>query len=307
MLVVHGLRVAPSKFKRGLTHGRRGASVSFSFDAYEYLAFVIPGSVLLLGLMVLFPWIREHIGPAAGTSFDLAGLGAFVIVSFVLGHLLQGLGSSLILGELLRGAESAYASNSVFKGDNKVLAAKVQESLETCIRDKLKISDLKKIPAVEPKKEASRLPATTSAKIVEAASADEAERAMRAELAKKEQEGLTVWRGVVSRIYSELRAQGRSKTAERFQRDHALHLQLTTAFILLALCVVFVWISQLVSPKLAKYLRVNETPQVLRALQLALLVAAAGIALIRMNRFDGLFARELYMTFINTCMPAVGG
>jgi hypothetical protein len=44
-----------------------------------------------------------------------------------------------------------------------------------------------------------------------------------------------------------------------------------------------------------------------RALQLALLVAAAGIALIRMNRFDGLFARELYMTFINTCMPAVGG
>jgi hypothetical protein len=289
MLVVHGLRVAPSKFKRGLTHGRRGASVSpFSFDAYQYLAFVIPGAVLLLGLMFFFPWIREHVGPTTGAGFDLAGLGAFVIVSFVLGHLLQGLGRDVLQLEVIYGSESAYATNSVFKWEDRILSDRDKTRLLLCIHKNFKVEE-KQLMLRRPAHE------TNLKTLVDW-------------IVGPSRETLETWRGMVRRIYADLRERKQAEPAQRLQRDHALHLELTTAFLLLTICALALLWVQSRRPALAKRLKVVRTPKQLRLLQIGLLAVGTIILYRRTLRFDESFARELYFTFISSdvCKSLVG-
>jgi hypothetical protein len=268
--------------------GSRGHGVSFSFDAYQYFAFVIPGSVLLLGLMFLFPWIREHTGPASGSAFDLAGFGAFVIVSFVLGHLLQGLGRDTILLESIRGAESAYASNSVFKGDSRILAADDREKLFACIKVNFGVTkdDLKLLDPgpVSSSGDTVGIPPKPLVDEVESVPADT----------------LARWRGMVRRIYADVRAQGKAESTQQLQRDYALHLEVTSAFVVLAICVLFLIWCQLMRPRWAKLLQASRTSIGLRVLQLGLLVLCVVVFYRRMDRFDESFARELYLTFINS-------
>jgi hypothetical protein len=72
-----------------------------SFDLYEYVGYIVPGSVLLLCLMALCPWIRKQFdgrtsaannrrtsaANIGGTS--AANIGTFLIVTFLLGHFLH--------------------------------------------------------------------------------------------------------------------------------------------------------------------------------------------------------------------------
>jgi hypothetical protein len=59
-------------------------------DPYELIGVVAPGSVLLFGGMLLFPAVRAGLG---GDGINLGGLGVFVILSFVAGHLVHALGN----------------------------------------------------------------------------------------------------------------------------------------------------------------------------------------------------------------------
>ena len=55
------------------------------FDAYEYIGVIVPGSILIVALSVLFP----DIVPALEGSLSLGDLGLILILAFVAGHLAQ--------------------------------------------------------------------------------------------------------------------------------------------------------------------------------------------------------------------------
>jgi hypothetical protein len=61
-----------------------------NFDFYEYAAVIIPGAVLILGLIYFFPEGRDLWGKD-GLSFGEFGI--FVILAYAVGHLVQGIGN----------------------------------------------------------------------------------------------------------------------------------------------------------------------------------------------------------------------
>lgn len=63
---------------------------SKAFDAYEVIGVVTPGAVVTLLLALQWPEFRTLLGEE---GFSIGGLGFFVIVAFVLGHLTQALGN----------------------------------------------------------------------------------------------------------------------------------------------------------------------------------------------------------------------
>ncbi len=61
-----------------------------TFDFYEYAGFIIPGAVLTLGMLILFP--EGHaLFTKEGVTFGELGL--FVIVAYAVGQLVQGIGN----------------------------------------------------------------------------------------------------------------------------------------------------------------------------------------------------------------------
>lgn len=62
------------------------------FDFYEYAGIIAPGSALLLGLMVIMPELRTSFG-TEGVTFGEFGM--FLLVAYVVGHLVQSLGNAL--------------------------------------------------------------------------------------------------------------------------------------------------------------------------------------------------------------------
>lgn len=63
-----------------------------SFDAYEFIAVIAPGSVLVAVLMLLWPEAR---GFLADKSVSIGDLGVAVIAAFVIGHMVQALGAAI--------------------------------------------------------------------------------------------------------------------------------------------------------------------------------------------------------------------
>ena len=55
------------------------------FDPYEYIGVIIPGSVLVVAVSLLFP----DLAPLIEKSLSLGDLGLILVLSFVAGHLLQ--------------------------------------------------------------------------------------------------------------------------------------------------------------------------------------------------------------------------
>lgn len=64
--------------------------MSDKFDAYEYVGLIAPGSVAIFAAALLFPDLRQL---TAGPDISVGGLGLFVIMSYVAGHLLQAVGN----------------------------------------------------------------------------------------------------------------------------------------------------------------------------------------------------------------------
>ena len=59
-----------------------------TFDAYEYVGVIVPGALPTLAAALLFPEVHALLG---NEGVDLGGLGLFLIISFVAGHLVQAL------------------------------------------------------------------------------------------------------------------------------------------------------------------------------------------------------------------------
>ena len=61
-----------------------------TFDFYEYAGFIVPGTALMLGLLLFFPEGRA-LFTKEGVTFGEFGL--FVLVSYAAGQLVQGIGN----------------------------------------------------------------------------------------------------------------------------------------------------------------------------------------------------------------------
>jgi hypothetical protein len=61
-----------------------------SFDFYEFAGVIVPGAVLTLGLMLLFPESRVLFSKD-GVTFGELGL--FIVIAYAAGHLVQGIGN----------------------------------------------------------------------------------------------------------------------------------------------------------------------------------------------------------------------
>ncbi len=61
-----------------------------SFDFYEFAGVIVPGAVLTLGLMLLFPESRVFFSKD-GVTFGELGL--FIVIAYAAGHLVQGIGN----------------------------------------------------------------------------------------------------------------------------------------------------------------------------------------------------------------------
>ena len=66
--------------------------MSDRFDAYEYVGVIAPGSVAIFAAAFLFPEVRQLM---TGADVSVGGLGLFVIMSYVAGHLLQAVGNAV--------------------------------------------------------------------------------------------------------------------------------------------------------------------------------------------------------------------
>ncbi len=71
------------------SEGKSESKASNTFDQYEYVSVIAPGAALLMGLVYLFPNLRETIG---GGDTGLAELGLLLIAAFIVGHLVAGIG-----------------------------------------------------------------------------------------------------------------------------------------------------------------------------------------------------------------------
>jgi len=59
-------------------------------NAYEYVGVIAPGAVVIFAVTLVSPQVKQLIVDGGTT---LGGLGLFLILSFIVGHLLQGLGN----------------------------------------------------------------------------------------------------------------------------------------------------------------------------------------------------------------------
>lgn len=100
-------------------------------DAYELTGVVAPGSVLVFGAVLLFPAVRASLGLE---GIDLGGLGLFVILSFVAGHLVQAFGNLLevLVWRPFGGMPTAW----VLRPDQRLLdSAQLGRLREACARE----------------------------------------------------------------------------------------------------------------------------------------------------------------------------
>ncbi|PLX93320.1 MAG: hypothetical protein C0621_08000 [Desulfuromonas sp.] len=64
--------------------------MSEKFNAYEYIGVIAPGTVVVFAVTLVSPEVKQFLVDGGTT---LGGLGLFLILSFIAGHLLQGLGN----------------------------------------------------------------------------------------------------------------------------------------------------------------------------------------------------------------------
>lgn len=81
--------------------------MSGKFDAYEYVGVIAPGSIAIFAVALLYPELK---GLVVGTEVSLGGLGLFLIMSYVAGHLVQAVGNCIeaILWFALKGMPTTW-------------------------------------------------------------------------------------------------------------------------------------------------------------------------------------------------------
>jgi hypothetical protein len=234
-----------------------------SFDFYEYVGYIVPGSVLLVCLMSLCPWVRALFsgGPAVE-------IGSFVIVTFLLGHFLH------IVAHGAEALDRSTCEGGIYHQNLLVTNPKEQHFLSQLEYTKLdkKINDLfdVDIKTLTP-------------------------------LTKKE--NLIAWCNVVLRIQDSVRRAQRGALLDTFIKDYGLYLGLTTAFALIfLLCLPLICLSIIPATQTTNLSFRENRFESIPLSRILLIAGVAGIgglmSLYRLLYFGRLFDRELFSSFL---------
>ncbi len=104
-----------------------------AFDTYEYVGIITPGVVLLTVLLFLFPDAKVQLAGREG--IQLGALGIFLILSFVLGHIVQSLGN--IVSWLDKALSDGNASDRLLDPACAIVNAKQRAALKLSLLDRL--------------------------------------------------------------------------------------------------------------------------------------------------------------------------
>lgn len=102
------------------------------FDYYEIRGVIVPGAMLALGLVLLYP---DAAFVLAQPDVSLGELGIFLTLAFVAGHLLQALGN--VVEQIYWRAWGGWPTDWPRSGKHKLLAPSQQALLVSRIRSKL--------------------------------------------------------------------------------------------------------------------------------------------------------------------------
>ena len=107
------------------------------FDYYEFTGILVPGVTALAGSLLLFP---DLLKPVSMKDVSLGGLGLFVILAYVLGHLVQAVGNGLEAGwwKLWGGMPTDWVRTK----PNCLLAPSQLAALEKASKERLRLKDL---------------------------------------------------------------------------------------------------------------------------------------------------------------------
>lgn len=94
------------------------------FDAYEVVGVIAPGVVVTLLLALEYPALRSLLGK---DGLSVGDLGLFLVLAFVLGHLLQALGNAL---ELVVWPDGGLPTNRVRFAKTKLVTAAQRTALQ---------------------------------------------------------------------------------------------------------------------------------------------------------------------------------
>jgi hypothetical protein len=108
------------------------------FSFYEQAGIVVPGSVLLFGLLLVQPDLR---GVLMKDGVTVGGLGIFVLLSYAGGHLLAALGN--VLEVILWGPFGGMPSNWVTDPNRSFLTHEQTSLLESRLHRRLHLGELK--------------------------------------------------------------------------------------------------------------------------------------------------------------------
>jgi hypothetical protein len=114
---------------------------------YEQVGIVIPGAVLLAGLLFLFPTLNAFV-PKEGVT--LGQFGIFLLLSYAAGHLVAAIGNVLewLAWKPFGGMPSQWV---VLEGYNRILTAEQLQLLSAKLRSRLNVT-VEKISGYEVKK-----------------------------------------------------------------------------------------------------------------------------------------------------------
>jgi hypothetical protein len=100
-------------------------NVKTQFNAYEYIGIIAPGSVLCLGIIMIWPEAKEIF---FNESFTVGELGLFLIISYVTGHLLQSVGN--VIEKVLWYFCGGMPTNWVLQKNQKLISPQQRKKLE---------------------------------------------------------------------------------------------------------------------------------------------------------------------------------
>lgn len=107
------------------------------FDYYEFTGILVPGIAVLAGFMILFP---DNSVLDSIKDISIGGLGLFVVLAYVAGHLIQALGN--VLENIWWKAWGGMPSDWVRGKPNSLLAPAQVKALETDAQQRLGFKDL---------------------------------------------------------------------------------------------------------------------------------------------------------------------
>ena len=226
----------------------------YSFAAYEFLVYVMPGGLLTFFFIAMFPGVRAMLG---AEPVNVGGLVLFLVVAFMAGMLLQSISFYTIQKIMMKG-DLAHRADLVIWKDQKVLPDDTRNQLMQAVEQDFRFP-----------KEKFRF----------AKSPGPGEQAAPDGL-------LTEWQHVIRRIHSKVNLDKWSDRLEIYSMHYAVNLGAVVAFCLAVIVLVAIFLSPRYQRGAVFSIQITRVPRWLQPLLVVSLLVAVVVAIDRTNNFD---------------------